>query len=209
MKTSKTLFLILISAVFAIGCKKEQINNPIAQNGLSTRTLSSTQMAVFTNGYVSASSFRIINLDEVLYDSDELQTFPLLSRVLDGRFEHLSEGVYGNLIIRATAQPGNGESAFYLTGTVRTAKGDIPMIFMVNQPVTLRIPERSVTINESTTMADLMNISMQMLTERISDDMWNSAAIEDNIMVIAVDRNPELFKAILNNLSIMTNLQFI
>jgi hypothetical protein len=211
--------LMLLSSAILFSCKKEgmDITSQVQPSAVTTNrtaassgTTASTDNPVinFIDGYISASSLTLFNLDENLFDKQELSSYSLFAPVIK-TFSYLKPGDYSELVLKAALANENGQYPLYLKGNITDGKMTAAIVFYIQKPMKIRTSPTYVKVSEQTNLLDLMHVSLEKLVNGLpTENLERQLAGGQSTIIISSESNPDLFDIMMHNLSTMMIISY-
>jgi hypothetical protein len=210
MKTMKTMMAgILITSTLFTACRKDNnmMVDPASPTSASTRAASAPVMT-FGEGTLITSNIMMTEASgRTIYGSDRSMRIDLWSPVVSGY--NVTPGTYKGLHTTLYTVPLDGRPAVMLKGKTLLRDGSVvPVTFVIDQPAIFRSVSTTASITDQTNFLTLLNLNPVILTQNITEEMVANMDRTDQGIMISSEMNPDYYQMILDQISLMTRLDF-
>lgn len=113
-------------------------------------------------------------------------------------------GNYKEVKFRIGVAPSGTEPGIELRGSYNGT----PVIFWLSKPFFLETKAKNVTIDSTSSYTALNNLSLPMLTDNISNSLFDGAFKTDGTIIISADSNRSIYEKMLANIMAATKIKF-
>jgi hypothetical protein len=206
-KISIVLSGILLSSALFTACSKDQGNMAVSPSAAPSASAKGANTLInFRMGGIQASQVTVTSGGRIVSQMGPVN----LDFASNAAALRLNPGMYQSLSLSIASNPDPEQKRhLWLIDEVQTEDGRKHMVeFMMTYPMKLRTVPADLLVTDATTVIDLLNIKTEALAVNISNDMLLEADREGDVIRITQDRNPHLYKIILEQLSRMVNISY-
>jgi hypothetical protein len=209
MKNMKTIMtgLLLGTALFT-ACKKDNSLTPANQLNQNQRTITDGSLIRMNTAYAVNSTMTITSNGKTMFVTDGMTKTNLNQYLVSGY--NIYPASYQNLEITLRSVPERMSPSVIMRGEYVTDAGEsVPVEIRMLRPVMMYYRWDKYPMMDATTVGNLLNINWDRVAANISSDMLMSAKMDNGVIVISEEMNPDLFRMITDNLMSMFKLVFL